>query len=113
MSDSERVDTALVRRGLSPSREKAQAMIMAGEVYVGERRINKSSEKISMDDPLRVRSASEKYVSRGAYKVEKAVKGEMLQSRTDTNAGIAATNAEPTTTNAGIAATNAKPTATV
>ncbi len=74
MSDSERVDTALVRRGLCASREKAQAMIMAGEVYVGERRINKSSEKISAEDLLRVRSSSEKYVSRGAYKMEKAVK---------------------------------------
>ena len=74
MSDSERVDTALVRRGLCASREKAQAMIMAGEVYVGERRINKSSEKIGAEDLLRVRSPSEKYVSRGAYKMEKAVK---------------------------------------
>lgn len=74
MSDSERVDTALVRRGLCASREKAQAMIMAGEVYVGERRINKSSEKIGAEDLLRVRSSSEKYVSRGAYKMEKAVK---------------------------------------
>ena len=46
MSDRERADTALVRRGLAASREKAQAMIMAGEVYAGERKINKSSEMI-------------------------------------------------------------------
>ena len=74
MSDRERADTALVRRGLAASREKAQAMIMAGEVYAGERKINKSSEMIGPEEQLTVRSSSERYVSRGAYKLEKAVR---------------------------------------
>ena len=52
MSGKERADTALVRRGLAQSREKAQAMIMAGEVYIGERKINKSSETVTFCDSL-------------------------------------------------------------
>lgn len=74
MKEKERADTALVKRGLAPSREKAQAMIMAGEIYVDERKINKSSETILEDDNLIVRELSVKYVSRGAHKLEKAVR---------------------------------------
>ena len=46
MSDKQRADVALVERGLCESRTKAQASIMAGEVYVGTRRIDKASEII-------------------------------------------------------------------
>ena len=74
MSEKERADSALVRRGLAQSREKAQAMIMAGEVYVGERQISKASESIKAEEEMTVRSCSEKYVSRGAHKLEKAVR---------------------------------------
>ena len=74
MSEKERADTSLVRRGLSPSREKAQAMIMAGEVFIGERKINKPSEMIGSEESITVRSSSDRYVSRGAYKLEKAVR---------------------------------------
>ena len=69
----ERADISLVRRGLAQSREKAQAMIMAGEVYAGERKISKSSETVSTDEDLYVFGLTDKYVSRGAYKLEKAV----------------------------------------
>ena len=74
MSGKERVDTALVRRGLAQSREKAQAMIMAGEVYIGERKINKSSETVKPDEELMIRGETDKFVSRGAHKLEKAVR---------------------------------------
>ena len=74
MSEKERADSALVRRGLAQSREKAQAMIMAGEVYIGERKIMKPSEPVRTDEELLLRSTGEKYVSRGAYKLEKAVR---------------------------------------
>ena len=74
MSTKERADTALVRRGLAQSREKAQAMIMAGEVYIGERKINKSSETVKPEDDLNVRGDTDKFVSRGAHKLEKAVR---------------------------------------
>jgi len=81
--DKERADTALVKRGLAPSREKAQALIMAGEVYVDERRINKPSEAVKPEDNLLVRETAVKYVSRGAHKLEKAVRvfGADLQNR--------------------------------
>ena len=50
MNEKERADIAMVRRGLAGSREKAQAMIMAGEVYIGERRINKASEPVKPEE---------------------------------------------------------------
>ncbi len=74
MSGRERADTGLVRRGLAPSREKAQAMIMAGEVYIGERKISKASDPVKPEEELTVRASGEKYVSRGAHKLEKAVR---------------------------------------
>ena len=73
MTGKERADVSLVRRGLAQSREKAQAMIMAGEVYVGERKICKSSETVNAEEEITLRGVSDKYVSRGAYKLEKAV----------------------------------------
>ncbi len=74
MSRKERADTALVARGLFPSREKAQAAIMAGQVYVGERKINKASETVAEEAELVVRGPAFDYVSRGALKLEKAVR---------------------------------------
>ena len=74
MSDKERADVALVRRGLAESREKAQAMIMAGEVYIGEKRINKASENVKAEDTFVLRGEAKKFVSRGAHKLEKAVR---------------------------------------
>ena len=74
MIEKERADLALVRKGLAQSREKAQAMIMAGEVYIGERKINKASEPVRPGEELTLRGSPEKYVSRGAYKLEKAIR---------------------------------------
>ena len=73
MKDRLRADVALVECGLAVSREKAQAAIMAGRVYIGERKINKASDLISLQDPLTVRKAKNEYVSRGALKLEKAI----------------------------------------
>ena len=74
MNCKERVDAALVARGLFPSREKAQAAIMAGLVYAGEKKIVKSSECIGPGEPLTVRRPAVEYVSRGALKLEKAIR---------------------------------------
>ena len=74
MSEKERADIALVRRGLAASREKAQAMIMAGEVYIGERKIGKASDTVRPEDTFTLRGDADKYVSRGAHKLEKAVR---------------------------------------
>ncbi len=74
MSGKERVDSALVRLGLFPSREKAQAAIMAGLVYRGENQVRKASETVGGEDTLTVRNTGIDYVSRGALKLEKAVR---------------------------------------
>ena len=73
MRDKQRADVALVERGLCESRTKAQASIMAGEVYVGTRRIDKASEIIKPEDDLHLKGQGSKYVSRGGLKLEKAI----------------------------------------
>lgn len=69
----QRADVWLVTRGLAESREKAQALIMAGQVYVGERRVQKSSEQIAEDAPLQVKGDQTHFASRGGHKLEKAI----------------------------------------
>jgi hemolysin TlyA family protein len=68
----ERLDLLLVRRGLCPSREKAQRLIMAGEVFSGGTRLDKAAQTLAGDTPLEVRAA-ERYVGRGALKLEGAL----------------------------------------
>jgi len=73
----ERVDKLLVERGLAPTRTRAQALVMAGVVLVGERRVEKPSETFPPDAPLRVRGADDpaaRYVGRGGLKLEKALR---------------------------------------
>src|ERR671939_775257 len=72
----ERVDRLLVERGLAPSRARAQALVMAGLVLVGERRVEKPSESFPPDAPLRVRGTEDpaaRYVGRGGLKLEHAL----------------------------------------
>ena len=73
MSDKQRADVALVSRGLCESREKAQACIMAGQAYVGERKILKASEPVKPEDELILRGPAHPYASRGGLKLEKAI----------------------------------------
>ena len=74
MSDKLRVDVAMVRQGLTASREKAQALIMSGVVYRKEQKILKPSEKIAEDEEIIVRALKPyPYVSRGGLKLEKAL----------------------------------------
>ena len=68
-----RVDLLLVERGLAESRQKAQAVIMAGQVYSGERRCDKAGLTLDEDAPLEVRGTL-RYVSRGGLKLEKAMR---------------------------------------
>ena len=74
MTDKERIDVALVRRGICESREKAQAAIMAGLVYRGENKVRKASETVSGEEALHLKEAPHPYVSRGALKLEKAIR---------------------------------------
>ncbi len=67
-----RVDLLLVERGLAETRQKAQAVVMAGQVYSGERRCDKAGLTLEEDAPLEVRGGL-RYVSRGGLKLEKAM----------------------------------------
>jgi 23S rRNA (cytidine1920-2'-O)/16S rRNA (cytidine1409-2'-O)-methyltransferase len=69
----ERIDVLLVERGLAETREKAKRSIMAGLVYSNELRMDKPGEKIAMDAPLHIKGQVMPYVSRGGYKLEKAL----------------------------------------
>ena len=68
-----RLDKLLVERGLVPSRERAQALILAGKVLVNEQKIEKSGASVERDAPLRLLGDDLKYVSRGGLKLERAL----------------------------------------
>ncbi len=72
MAHKSRLDTALVARGLFPSREQAQRAIMAGEIKIGTRVAAKPSEWVTPDSALEVQ-ARPKYVGRGGLKLEGAL----------------------------------------
>jgi 23S rRNA (cytidine1920-2'-O)/16S rRNA (cytidine1409-2'-O)-methyltransferase len=65
----ERLDQLLVERGLAESRAKAQALILAGQVFSGERRLDKPGQGVAADLPLVIRGPSSPYVSRGGLKL--------------------------------------------
>ncbi|MBA2734563.1 MAG: TlyA family RNA methyltransferase [Acidobacteria bacterium] len=73
----ERIDKLLVERGLALSPAKAQALVMAGVVLVGDQRVSKPSEMFSVDAAIRVKGADDpasRYVGRGGLKMEAALK---------------------------------------
>lgn len=69
----ERLDVLLVKRCLAESREKAKAVIMAGDVFVNGQREDKAGSTFEEDVNIEVKAAAMKYASRGGYKLEKAV----------------------------------------
>jgi len=68
-----RTDQLLVDRGLVESRTKAQALILAGLVYSGERKIEKAGQPIAGDAPIEVRGRDHPWVSRGGIKLAHAL----------------------------------------
>jgi 23S rRNA (cytidine1920-2'-O)/16S rRNA (cytidine1409-2'-O)-methyltransferase len=68
-----RLDVLLVERSLAESRQKAQAMILAGEVEVDGKKVEKAGASISDSARIEVRSRLQKYVSRGGFKLEGAL----------------------------------------
>lgn len=72
MVKSERADALLVSLGLCDSREQAKRLILAGEVRLGDRTIDKPSTKLAVDSPLEVRQKP-RYVGRGGFKLEAAL----------------------------------------
>ncbi len=68
-----RLDVYLTEEGLAPSRSAAQAMIMAGDVYIDNQKAMKAGETLKGTEKIEVRGKCVKYVSRGGLKLEKAM----------------------------------------
>ncbi len=68
-----RLDVAVTERGLAPSRERAKALIMAGQIYVNNQKADKAGMNIEDTDQVELRGDTLKYVSRGGLKLEKAM----------------------------------------
>ena len=68
-----RLDKLLVARGLAPSRERAQALILAGKVLVAEQKLEKPGSSVDPQAAVRLLGEDLKYVSRGGLKLELAL----------------------------------------
>lgn len=73
MIEKTRLDVALYERGFTESREKAKALIMAGQVYVNNIKSTKAGLSVKISDCVEVRGEKMPFVSRGGYKLKKAV----------------------------------------
>ncbi len=76
-----RLDQLLVARGLAPTRARAQAVVLAGDVYVAGRRVDKAGALVAEDAPVEVRAARQPYVSRGGVKLAGALDAFALDVR--------------------------------
>lgn len=74
-----RLDRLLFERGLTPSRERAQALILAGKVLVNGQKVAKAGTSIDPEAEIRLLGEDQKYVSRGGIKLEKALEHWQIQ----------------------------------
>lgn len=74
MTKKNRLDVEMVNRGLIESREKAKALIMAGQVYVNGNKSVKAGFDVKAGDNIEIKGEKLPYVSRGGFKLEKAIK---------------------------------------
>jgi 23S rRNA (cytidine1920-2'-O)/16S rRNA (cytidine1409-2'-O)-methyltransferase len=73
MSRGIRADQLLADRGLAESRTRAQALILAGLVYSGDRKVEKAGQALAADAPLTVKGRDHPWVSRGGLKLDHAL----------------------------------------
>ena len=73
MSGKKRLDVLLTERGLQESLQRAQAVIMSGEVFVNGQRVDKPGTAVAEDAQIEIRGGTLAYVSRGGLKLEKAM----------------------------------------
>jgi 23S rRNA (cytidine1920-2'-O)/16S rRNA (cytidine1409-2'-O)-methyltransferase len=73
MSDKRRLDALLVERGLAESKTRAQALILAGLVWSGERRLDKAGATLDAAAPIELRGREHPWVSRGGVKLAHAL----------------------------------------
>jgi 23S rRNA (cytidine1920-2'-O)/16S rRNA (cytidine1409-2'-O)-methyltransferase len=71
--EKQRLDLLLVERGLAESRQKAQAMLLAGEVRIRGERHDKPGERVPADAPIEITETHLRYASRGGFKLEGAL----------------------------------------
>ena len=69
-----RLDQLLIEKGIFTSRERAKAAIMSGKVFVDGKRVDKAGEKVNEEASLEYKGEKMPYVSRGGYKLAKAIK---------------------------------------
>lgn len=69
-ADDKRLDQLLVERGLAETRARAQALVLAGEVWSGDKRLDKAGHRLADDAPLEVKARDHPYVSRGGLKLD-------------------------------------------
>lgn len=74
MPKKERLDILLVEKGLVPSREKGKRIIMAGEVFVDNQKVDKAGTMVKKDSQIEIRGKDHHYVSRAAFKLLEAIK---------------------------------------
>lgn len=73
MSSRQRLDKLMVERGLAPSHEKAQALIMAGQVVVGDHAAEKAGQQVLPEVDIRIKGELLPYVSRGGLKLARGL----------------------------------------
>ena len=71
--DKIRIDKLLLDRGLAPSRERAQALVLAGKVLVNGQKVEKSGAAVDIASEIRLLGEDLRYVSRGGLKLERAI----------------------------------------
>lgn len=77
----ERLDVLLVELGLAPTRTKAQALVLAGQVVVDDQRVDKPGTRVATDAEVRLKGEPMPYVSRGGLKLEAALRHFQLDVR--------------------------------
>ena len=73
MAEKKRLDTVLVDLGIAETRSKASAIIMSGEVFVNGQKETKAGASVKSEDCIELRGEKMPFVSRGGYKLKKAV----------------------------------------
>ena len=81
MAGKKRIDQVLVERGLAPSRARAQALVMAGLVFVGEKRVDKPGQPVAEDAAIEVRGRDHPWVGRGGVKLAHAIEAFALDPK--------------------------------
>ncbi|NMM61368.1 TlyA family RNA methyltransferase [Clostridium sp. P21] len=86
----ERLDILLVKKGIFSSRERARASIMAGEIFVDDKRVDKCGEKVKESSNIEFKGEKLPFVSRGGLKLQKAVKNFNIELKDKTCLDIGA-----------------------